>query len=85
MNISRGTLFTPLPTARQLEARLKSGKWVKTDIGMQARCTKCGELWPADTEFFERHHISGLASACKACHAERKLRNARQQGETHGR
>lgn len=37
-------------------------------------CTRCGESWPATTEFFSRspHHSSGFHSWCKACQTERK-------------
>lgn len=35
-------------------------------------CSKCGECWPADTEFFYRQagRPDGLGSMCKACYAE---------------
>lgn len=35
-------------------------------------CRKCGECWPADTEFFFRQAScpDGLGTMCKACYAE---------------
>ncbi|MDH1587982.1 hypothetical protein [Stutzerimonas stutzeri] len=35
-------------------------------------CRKCGDTWPADTEFFYRQAAKsdGLGSVCKACYAE---------------
>lgn len=89
MFIERGAVFTPIPTIKQLHGRLQSGKWMPSDIGMQAECSQCREYWPADTEFFDRHNISGLASICKACCSERKLiryhKIKAQQGARHGR
>lgn len=36
-------------------------------------CLKCGEWWPATTEFFYRAHKGGyLRSPCKACISEQK-------------
>jgi hypothetical protein len=32
----------------------------------EKRCTKCGEYWPADLEFFSRKQ-NGLHSWCRAC------------------
>jgi hypothetical protein len=38
------------------------------------RCTRCGEKWPADTEFFSRsaRNRDGLDNWCKACWSEYK-------------
>ncbi|AVX13837.1 MULTISPECIES: hypothetical protein [Pseudomonadaceae] len=35
-------------------------------------CTKCGESWPADTEFFfaDKGKARGLSHTCKACFEE---------------
>lgn len=38
--------------------------------GPERRCVRCGEYWPADTEFFYRRG-DGLHSWCKACCTER--------------
>ena len=39
----------------------------------EKRCSKCGEWWPADNEFFPKRDGSrgGLYSWCKACCLER--------------
>ena len=71
--IERGAIFTPLPSARQMASRLASGKWIMTSIGIEARCSRCLDYWPADTAFFDRHTSVGLASICKACRSEEKL------------
>lgn len=38
----------------------------------QKLCKKCGEHWPADTEFFwsDKSAADGLYFCCKACYAE---------------
>lgn len=51
-----------------------------TDDGVEKQCLRCTDWWPADREFF---HVKssgscGLASWCRACHAE--WRNARRAG-----
>ena len=38
---------------------------------IEKRCSKCGDWWPADSEFFHRNGKS-LSSWCKACCSERK-------------
>lgn len=44
------------------------------ELGLQKRCGRCKEYYPADREFF--HHqgkgIGGLHSYCKACVAENR-------------
>jgi hypothetical protein len=39
-------------------------------LGREKRCSRCGEWWPADTEFFNRQG-AGLHCWCKACVIER--------------
>lgn len=39
---------------------------------IEKRCSKCGDWWPADLEFFHRSNGNGLNSWCKACCSERK-------------
>lgn len=63
---------------RIMESRIKSGKWRITELGVESRCTGCHTYWPADAEFYyaARGTVDGLASVCKACHAEyRKKRS----------
>lgn len=50
-----------------------------TELGDERRCRTCGELWPADGEFYARSGSGDgyLSNDCKACKAQaRKLREA---------
>ncbi len=49
-------------------------------------CKKCGEHWPADSEFFYRRASSedGLSDICKACYAELPSVQKRNR-DKHGR
>jgi hypothetical protein len=42
-------------------------------------CTRCGDDWPADTEFFRRLSSGRLAPWCRACEAEQKAEHRREQ------
>lgn len=45
----------------------QSTRFRETDLGREARCSKCGDWWPADSEFFYMQH--GVPHAyCKACY-----------------
>lgn len=46
-------------------------------------CTRCGEFWPADEEFFRRRSPScpRLAAWCRACEAEQKAESRAAQAE----
>ena len=48
-----------------------------TDLGTEIRCTRCGEFWPADEEFFYRH-AGGWHSYCKACYLSHPCITARR-------
>lgn len=49
------------------------------ELGVQRRCSRCHEWWPADPEFFYRHG-DHLHSWCKACWKEaRAERDGRPQ------
>ena len=40
---------------------------IETELGREIQCTKCGEFWPDDTEFF--YQCNGRShSWCKACY-----------------
>jgi hypothetical protein len=50
----------------------------------EKKCTRCGEYWPADEEFFRMLHRYGshsLASWCRACETEQKAEHRRQQAQ----
>ena len=51
---------------------LKMQQTKKTELGIEKRCSKCHEYWPADSEFFMRRKDSkdGLDGYCKACRQE---------------
>jgi hypothetical protein len=42
-----------------------------TELGDEQQCRSCGELWPADEEFFVVRERS-LGYECKACISERR-------------
>lgn len=62
--------------------RLASGVFQITDLGLEKRCSKCREYFPADNEFFYPNGGSpdGLCDWCKACYQQWKL--ARSQAES---
>jgi len=44
-----------------------------TELGVEKRCTRCGDWWPADEEFFPKNRVRtkrGLSPWCKACFTE---------------
>lgn len=48
----------------------------------EKKCTRCGEDWPADGEFFRvlhRYGRSALAPWYRACEAEQKAEHRAQQ------
>ncbi len=61
--------YCPIPKAKALKQGLKNGKYLYTDLGLEMRCTKCKQYWPADTEFFyiDDKSGSGLMRICIGC------------------
>lgn len=58
-----------------LRRGIKSGLYRQTELGLEKRCSACGDYWPADPEFF--YPKGGrLASQCKACFREINGREA---------
>ena len=48
--------------------KLTSTMRISDEFGLEYRCCKCEEFFPADLEFFYKSsNGSGLASWCKAC------------------
>lgn len=41
-----------------------------TELGLELRCARCKEYWPADPEYFHKKG-DGLHSYCRACVSER--------------
>lgn len=62
---------------------------VVTELGTERRCTKCGEFWPEDNEFWyignrRDQNKPCIQQPCKACYVElpsRKVRRAKPKGE----
>lgn len=75
--------YSPVPSPASLQRRLRKGLYVLTALGLEARCSRCGDTWPADTEFFHAapNTTTGLCCMCKACHAE--WRGARRHAQRH--
>lgn len=50
----------------------RPGAVLLTELGIERVCTRCGEAWPYDAEFFHRHPkgFLGLGPMCRACRAE---------------
>lgn len=48
----------------------------ETWYGPEKQCTRCGEWWPADAEFFHMR-LGQLVAACKACSNEERKRRAK--------
>lgn len=50
-----------------------------TELGRERQCTKCGDYWPDDAEFF---YLSKgkTQQPCKACYAQLPSRKARRAG-----
>jgi len=45
-----------------------------TELGNEQQCRRCGELWPADEEFYVVRNNS-LGYECKACISERRRKS----------
>lgn len=73
--------FCPVPPRALMVKRLASGKYRLTAVGLEMRCPRCGDYWPADTEFFYSRICEpcGLFQWCKACYMEHTSRGAAVQ------
>lgn len=52
---------------------LRTGTYRETDLGIEKQCTRCGEFWPVDDEFYsvQREADGARASSmCRACFVE---------------
>jgi hypothetical protein len=60
---------------RLREKRINRGTYRLDETGMlEKRCGRCGEHWPADTEFYYLHG-GELSSYCRACNHEHSTRH----------
>jgi hypothetical protein len=65
--------FCPLQRPRLIELRLRSGKCIRTDLGLEKRCPRCELYWPMDTEFwFPSNKEDGLFGWCRACYLKHR-------------
>lgn len=59
--------------------------YVQTELGVERRCARCGDLWPAkDPEFWRLKRPGVWQSWCRACLAEydQARRRGRQERST---
>lgn len=61
--------YCPVPSAHIMAVRLKNGVYAMTECGLEKRCSKCRDYWPADTEFYyvAPSKEGGIGDWCKAC------------------
>lgn len=65
---------------KTLARGLKNGTYIETELGIEKRCTQCGQFWPVDDEFYFAQVDKGIeraTSCCKACYLERYNRGAK--------
>lgn len=73
-------IVCPVPDPQYLQRALLRGRYQFGPDGLERACGRCGELWPADTEFFHPGPLpSGLHSWCKACYEEMRREKRRQR------
>lgn len=73
-------LIVACPTPKLMQKRLASGAYQHGEEGLEKRCSKCREYWPADSEFFyaSRGEPDGLIHTCKACYQENRYPSGRR-------
>ena len=70
----------PFLSREHIQRGLSSGRYAMTRLGLERRCTRCGEYWPADTEFFyfQPSASGGLNCYCHDCY---RSATGRQPGQ----
>ena len=60
----------PFLSRKHIQRGPQSGRYAMTRLGLERRCTRCGEYWPADTEFFyfQPSACGGLNCYCHDCY-----------------
>lgn len=66
--------YSPINLATARLNKRYASNYQQTQWGLEKRCSKCQEYWPADTEFFSPNN-GGLHAHCKGCQAEKKRVN----------
>lgn len=66
----------------RLDQSLAKGRYQFNEDGeLEKRCSRCGDYWPADTEFFfaqlHSSHKDGLHCMCKDCNIQARGRTPR--------
>lgn len=66
--------YCPIIPREVMGSRLEIGRMVFTELGLEKRCSRCTEAFPADTEFFAPNPKArdGLSDQCKVCQYRRK-------------
>lgn len=63
-------------TDKQLQNGLKCGRFVITILGIERKCSRCGELYPNNPEFYysytRKDNSHSVVAHCRACELERK-------------
>ncbi|URL05938.1 hypothetical protein L4F92_07605 [Avibacterium sp. 21-595] len=56
-------------------------QFIETELGIELKCSCCGEFYPADKEFFYRCNKSkwGFHSWCKACYESNDKQIAKRE------
>jgi|GEM_PF-1047459 len=62
----------PALTPAQIARGIKSGRYLMTELGLERLCSRCGDYYPADTEFwyYQPSAAAGLHNNCHACYRE---------------
>ncbi|WP_318515000.1 hypothetical protein ACN08P_11310 [Photobacterium leiognathi subsp. mandapamensis] len=63
-------------TDKQLAKGIAVGKFTITELGIEKKCTMCGEWYPFDDEFYQPYFKKAesrfyVKAECKACCTER--------------
>lgn len=86
--ITTPTVFAiAVASAALVALRLKNGGFRRTAEGLEKRCAKCREYWPADnTAFYPAvAEPDGLSRWCKACYVEWRAKwEARRSAQAQG-
>lgn len=65
--------FCPLQRPELVARRLRTGKCIRTEVGLEKHCPKCDDYWPMDTEFwFASKTEDGLFAWCRSCYTKHR-------------